>query len=78
MIYFIIIIAILVIAGLIFYKLYLNHIEFKIKYAYDSTMSEISSLVDSYNKYKETNDCNYYVDTNSFLILFDKLSKITK
>lgn len=75
MIYFIIIIAILVIGGLVFYKLYLNHIEFKQKYNYDGIMYEMSTLVESYNKYKETNDYNYFVDPKEFVKLFNKLNK---
>lgn len=78
MIYFIIIIAILVIGGLIFYKLYLNHTEFKYKYKCYTTMSEINILVDSYKKFKETNDYNYHVDTDRFVMLYDKLSNIIK
>lgn len=75
MIYFIIIIAILVIGGLVFYKLYTNHIEFKHKYDYDNIMCEISDLIDSYNKYKETNDYIYYTDVKAFIRLYYKFKK---
>ena len=71
----VIIISMILICGVIVYKLFLDYMKIKLKHNYDELMFEITRFIDRYDKYKKSNDMKYYQTIDEIMSILNRFDK---